>query len=119
MAARRLCVSPGAFLANNGDVLLNLALKDVGLVLVPQFIAQSDLKADRLVRLLPEYETQQIPVNAVYSHSRYVSAKTRTFIDFIAARFERSQRLKRNGLDGKGAFAEDEVRPLPALRAVS
>jgi DNA-binding transcriptional LysR family regulator len=104
----------GRFLANNGDVLLNLALKDVGVVLVPQFIADSDLRTGRLVRLLPDYETQQIPVNAVYPHSRYVSAKTRTFIDFIAARFERSQQLKRDG-----SAVEDEVRSPPPLRAVS
>ena len=102
----------GRFLANNGDVLLNLALKDAGVVLLPRFIAESDLKTGSLVRLLPEYETPQIPVNAVYPHSRYVSAKTRTFIDFIAARFERSQQLKRNDTDA-------EVRPPLPLRAVS
>jgi DNA-binding transcriptional LysR family regulator len=104
----------GRFLANNGDVLLSLALKDAGVVLVPQFIADSDLKAGRLVRLLPDYETPQFPVNAVYPHSRYVSAKTRTFIDFIAARFERSQQPKRNGVG-----ADDDVRPPLPLRAVS
>jgi DNA-binding transcriptional LysR family regulator len=104
----------GRFLANNGDVLLNLALKDSGVVLVPQFIAESDLRAGRLLRLLPDFETQQVPVNAVYPHSRYVSAKTRTFIDFIAARFERSQQLRRNAAD-----ADDEVRPPLPLRAVS
>jgi DNA-binding transcriptional LysR family regulator len=104
----------GRFLANNGDVLLNLALKDIGVILLPHFIAESDLKTGRLVRLLPDYETQQIPVNAVYPHSRYVSAKTRTFIDFIAARFERSQQLKHDGL-----AAEDQARSPVPLRVVS
>jgi DNA-binding transcriptional LysR family regulator len=102
----------GRFLANNGDVLLSLALKDAGVLLVPQYIAQNDLEAGRLVRLLPGFTTQQIPVNAVYPHSRYISAKTRTFIDFIATRFERSQHLKRNGADA-------DVRPPVPLRAVS
>jgi hypothetical protein len=30
------------------------------------------------------------PVHAVYPHSRYLSAKARTFIDFLVASFSRS-----------------------------
>jgi hypothetical protein len=51
------------------------------------------------VRLLPEYKTQDTPVYALYPHSHCLSAKTRTFVDFLAARFGHLPRIKQNGGD--------------------
>jgi DNA-binding transcriptional LysR family regulator len=103
----------GRFLANNGDALRALAVKGAGLVFAPDFIVEDDLQAGRLIRLLPEFETGETPVHAVYTHSKFLSAKTRTFIDFLAARCSHSQ-IKGNGVDGKS-----KVHAAPALRAVS
>jgi DNA-binding transcriptional LysR family regulator len=90
----------GRLLANSGDPLLALALKDTGILLGPDYLVANDLNAGRLVRLLPDYKTQETPVYAVYPHSHYLSAKTRTFIDFLAARFAHSPAIKQNGRDG-------------------
>ena len=99
----------GRLSANNGDALLALALKGAGLVLGPDYLLEDDIKAGRLVRLLPDYTTNEIPVYAVYPHSRFLSAKTRTFIDFLASRFAEASPLKyRNRINAE---------PLPALRA--
>jgi hypothetical protein len=68
----------------------------------------------RLVSLLPEYATQQTPVHAVYPHSRYFSAKTRTFIDFLAARFGHLPQIKHDGASGNR-----NMRAPRGLRAVS
>jgi DNA-binding transcriptional LysR family regulator len=103
----------GRLLANSGDALLALALKDSGVVLAPDYLVADDLAAGRLVRLLPEYTTRDTPVYAVYPHSHFLSAKTRTFIDFLAARFAHVPQTKqdeRNGIDIK--------RAAPNLRAV-
>jgi DNA-binding transcriptional LysR family regulator len=89
----------GRLLANGGDALLALALKDTGILLGPDYLVADDLNAGRLVRLLPEYKTQETPVYAVYPHSHYLSAKTRTFIDFLAARFAHPRESKQNGHD--------------------
>jgi len=104
----------GRFLANNGDALRALAIKGAGLVFAPDFIVEEDLEAGRLIRLLPEFATGETPVHAVYPHSKFLSAKTRTFIDFLAARCARSPRIKGNGVDGKSS-----VHAVPTLRAVS
>ena len=104
----------GRLLANSGDPLLALALKDTGIVLGPDYLVADDLSAGRLVRLLPGYKTQETPVYAVYPHSHYLSAKTRTFIDFLAARFALRPQSKQNGHDG--------TRPMhvpPDLRTVT
>lgn len=102
----------GRLLANSGDPLLALALKDTGILLGPDYLVADGLSGGRLVRLLPDYKTPETPVYAVYPHSHYLPAKTRTFIDFLAARFAHLPRIKQNGHDG--------ARPmLPDLRTVT
>ena len=105
----------GRLLANNGEALLALVLKHAGVVLVPDYLVRDDLNTGRLVRLLPEYATHQTPVHAVYPHSRYISAKTRTFIDFLAARFGHLPQIKDEGV----SRTTNMRAPPPGLRAVS
>ena len=93
----------GRFLANSGDALLTLALKDAGVILAPDYIVEDELKAGRLVRLLPAYKAVETPVHAVYPHSRFLSAKTRTFVDFLTLRFGHSARIRQDGDDGSPA----------------
>jgi DNA-binding transcriptional LysR family regulator len=101
----------GRFLASSGDALVALALRDVGLALAPDYIVADELAAGRLVRLLPDYAACDTPVHAVYPHSHRLSAKTRTFIDFLAARFAYWPQFK---------DSSDQAAPaLPAFRAVS
>jgi DNA-binding transcriptional LysR family regulator len=78
----------GRIVANNGDALLAFALKDAGVIFAPDYVVEDELAAGRLIRLLPEYATQGTPVHAVYPHSQYMSAKTRTFMEFLASRFD-------------------------------
>jgi DNA-binding transcriptional LysR family regulator len=91
----------GRFQANSGDVLLPPALNGCGLLLAPDYLVEDHLKAGRLVRLLPNYKTHEIPVYAIYP-SRNPSAKTRTFIDFLAARFGHPGNAGRGELNGDG-----------------
>jgi DNA-binding transcriptional LysR family regulator len=103
----------GRLSANGGDALLALAVKDSGIALAPDYLVGDDLTAGRLVRLLPDYTTRDTPVYAVYPHSQYLSAKTRTFIDFLASRFAHLSQINQNA-DGV------EDAPLSRnLRAVS
>jgi DNA-binding transcriptional LysR family regulator len=88
----------GRFLANSGDVLMALVLKGGGVALAPDYLAEDDLKAGRLIRVLPEYATPETAVQAVYPHGRHLSAKTRTFIDFLASRFAGSHQIKRDSV---------------------
>jgi DNA-binding transcriptional LysR family regulator len=94
----------GRILADSGDALLAFALKDAGIVLAPDYLVADALSAGRLIRLLPKYKTPATPVYAVYPHSNFLSAKTKTFIDFLAARFAHLPQMKRDGgSDGSAA----------------
>lgn len=103
----------GRLLANSGDALLALALKGAGLILVPAYLVEDDLLNGRLVRLLPDYATQDTPVYAIYPHSRLLSAKTRTFIDFLASRFSKTPQLE--AVSHRSNV--HQVQPLPLIRA--
>jgi DNA-binding transcriptional LysR family regulator len=104
----------GRFLTNGPDAICALALKDAGVALAPDFLVADDLAAGRLLRLLPEYATQATPIYAVYPHSRNLSAKVRTFIDFLALRFASWPRAKQSSANGKS-----RVQAPPRLRAAS
>lgn len=73
--------------ANNGEVLRDAALRDLGIALLPTFIAGRELEEGRLAAVLAEYEPPPIGVYALYPPARYLSAKVRVFLDFLAARF--------------------------------
>lgn len=77
----------GRFQANNGDVMRVLALEGQGIVCQPTFLIGEDLKAGRLVPLLPGYAPLEMGIHAVYPHSRHIPAKVRSFVDFLARRW--------------------------------
>jgi DNA-binding transcriptional LysR family regulator len=77
----------GRLLANNGDLLRIAALQGQGVALGPTFILGEDIRAGTLVRLLPDYTAPEVGLYAVYPPGRHLSAKVRSFVDFLVARF--------------------------------
>jgi DNA-binding transcriptional LysR family regulator len=77
----------GRLLANNGDMLRTAAVDGLGIALLPSFIAGEHVRSGALVRLLPGYAAPEGALYAVYPPGRHLSAKLRSFIDFLATRF--------------------------------
>lgn len=77
----------GPLHSNNGDLLAAAAVAGVGIAYEPEFILGPDLKAGRLVPILTSYTAPLGPIYAVYPSRRYLSAKVRAFVDFLAQRF--------------------------------
>jgi DNA-binding transcriptional LysR family regulator len=85
---RRNAVSiHGRFRTNNTDALRRLVLQGEGIALEPSFMVERDVKAGRLVPLLNAYRAADMPIHAVYPHSRFLSAKVRSFVEFLASEF--------------------------------
>jgi DNA-binding transcriptional LysR family regulator len=72
---------------NNGDTARAAALAGGGIIWQPSFLIGADLRAGRLVALLPGYHLPDIDVLAVYPSRRQLNAKVRVMIDFLAAEF--------------------------------
>jgi DNA-binding transcriptional LysR family regulator len=79
----------GNLKSNNAAVLLWAALEGQGLVAMPTYMVGEALKSGTLRTVLDDYAAPALSIRAVYPHSRHLSAKVRTFVDFLAARFGR------------------------------
>jgi DNA-binding transcriptional LysR family regulator len=72
---------------NNGDTARAAALAGQGVIWQPTFLIGNDLRAGKLVQVLPEYRLPDIDVLALYPSRRHLSAKIRAMIDFLADAF--------------------------------
>lgn len=91
----------GAIKANNGDMLRLAALNGAGLILQPLFIVEEDLKSGRLVQVLHEYAATDFGIYAVYPSRKHLSAKVRTFVDFLVAKLSTTPHECADAIGGK------------------
>lgn len=63
------------------------ALAGLGFCILPDFIAEPELKSGRLVRVLEGSLPNNGGIFAVYPHRRYLPAKVRMLVDFLAQWF--------------------------------
>lgn len=80
--AEKVSVVP--VLSSTNESLLHLAaLQGMGLALLPKWLIEQDLLAQRLVRVLPEQAWHKATLYGVYPSRKYLSSKVRTFLDFL------------------------------------
>jgi len=77
----------GPLASTNAAFLHRLALAGHGVVIGPSFALGTDIAEGRLVPLLTGWRPRELPINALYPHRPLLSAKVRTFVDFLAERF--------------------------------
>lgn len=77
----------GRFRANHGQALRTAALQGVGIVMQAAILLEEDVRAGRLVQLLPTYELPVQPMSVVYHPDPYRSPRLHSFVDFIVERF--------------------------------
>jgi DNA-binding transcriptional LysR family regulator len=70
--------------ANSPEVMRRAVVSGAGFGIVPDIIVGPDLDAGRLVRLFREELPNNRGIYAVYPHRRYLPARVRTFVDFLA-----------------------------------
>ena len=69
------------------------ALAGLGFALLPDFIAQADIESGRLVGVLEEFVLHDAGIYAVYPHRRYLPAKVRVLVDYLAKWFKDNRRV--------------------------
>jgi DNA-binding transcriptional LysR family regulator len=77
----------GPVCADNGDILRAAAVSGLGITLLPTFIVGEDLRNGRLREVLTDYCPPPLSIHAVFPSRRYLSARVRSFIDFMVAFF--------------------------------
>ncbi|GAA5237130.1 LysR family transcriptional regulator [Verticiella sediminum] len=79
----------GPLESNDGQVLRAAALDGMGILVQPKYIVYDDLVAGRLVSVLDDWDLPRLTINIAFQSRRHISAKVRTFVDFLVEHFER------------------------------
>jgi DNA-binding transcriptional LysR family regulator len=75
----------GPLRSNNAFVLLRACRDGLGVSLLPETVARDDLRRGGLRRVLPGWVSAEEGIYAVYPSARFIPAKVRAFVDFVAA----------------------------------
>jgi DNA-binding transcriptional LysR family regulator len=78
---------------NNTELLRAAALTGRGIVRAPVYRLEDDIRAGRLVQVLPEWYSGDWPIVALYPNREHLPAKVRLFIDFAVKHFAEKPRL--------------------------
>lgn len=76
------------FTANDGTTLLHAAINDLGICLLPRYLIDTYLENGQLECILPEWESVQYKVFALYSSRKYLSPAVRALIDYLDEYFQ-------------------------------
>ena len=74
---------------NSPQATLRAAKAGLGVAIIPDFIAAPSIQSGDLVTLLDDYIAKDRGIYAVYPHRRYLPAKVRSFVDYLAVWFRR------------------------------
>ena len=78
----------GHYACDNWEVLREWAMAGLGVALKSTWDVRRQLEEGSLVPLLPGYDFgTDVAIYAIYPHRRYLPAKTRVFIDYLAESF--------------------------------
>ncbi len=84
ISKRNVSMDIDGFLSvNSAQAARNAAINHLGIAHIPEFIIEEDLKAGRLINVLPGYVGQRYPVNLVYPSRKYLTGKVKAFLEFI------------------------------------
>jgi len=96
---RRVLHVSGSFSANNADALYEAALAGVGLARLSTWLVMPDIRAGRLVPVLPAYRHEHSAFYVVYPHRTHLSGKVRAFVDFLMDTFVPVPPWEREGIE--------------------
>lgn len=78
----------GLLESNDGQVLRAAAMEGMGVLVQPSYIVYDDIVAGRLVPILNDWDLPRLQINIAYPSRKHLSAKVRSFIDFMVEEFE-------------------------------
>ncbi|MEE2923094.1 MAG: LysR family transcriptional regulator [Pseudomonadota bacterium] len=72
----------GPFAASGGDNLVQAAQAGLGILMAPNWLVSGCVNEGQLVRILPDWEMESLPVNCVWTAGR-LRGKTKLFADHV------------------------------------
>ena len=81
----------GTLAINSFIAMRRAVLKGLGIARLPRYLLGDDLRAGRLVELLPGWQLPSTPVSLVYPSREHLPARARAFRDFVIDWFQQPQ----------------------------
>lgn len=100
---------PSVISTNDADVYLGCTLEGHGIARISRAMAEPYVNSGRLVEIMPDWQTEELPISAMYPQNRHLSAKVRVFVNWAADLFSRHPHF--------GAAQQPSTRD--AIRAVA
>ena len=98
----------GNFEANSADAVYHATLAGIGISRLSTYLIGPDLRAGRLVRVLPDHADEGSDILAVYSDRRNLSPKVRAFVDHMAESYGDPPPWEWDGAESFGAVAKPD-----------
>lgn len=76
----------GRMRSNNGDALTDAAIRGLGVVCQPSFIAASAVEAGWLKPILEDYPLPELGIYAVFPSNRFIPQRARLLVDYLVER---------------------------------
>lgn len=73
---------------NNGEAMRDMAIEGLGVAILPAFLAMAPIREGKLERILPDAQTRNLPIVAVWPPVSPMPQKLRQFIDYLIAELE-------------------------------
>ncbi len=83
----------GSFETDSADAVYHATLAGLGVSRLSTYLIDEDLKAGRLVHVLPSYALGGLDLMAIFRDRRNMAPKVRVFLDFLIAEFGHGGRL--------------------------
>jgi LysR family transcriptional regulator for bpeEF and oprC len=75
----------GVLAVNDQDASVIAGLVGIGIAKVANYMARPYLESGQLTQVLTDWTAEQFPISVMYAQSRHLSAKVRTFVDWVSA----------------------------------
>jgi len=76
----------GRMRSNNGDALMEAAIRGLGITCQPSFIVASAIEAGWLQPILADYPMPELGIFALLPSNRYIPLRVRVLVDYLAER---------------------------------
>ncbi len=79
---------PGVIALNDSNAYVQAGLSGLGVIQMTDYLTLQHVRDGRMVQLLPDWQTDPLPVHIVYPQNRHLSAKVRVFVEWVAELFD-------------------------------
>ncbi|MBQ5946286.1 LysR family transcriptional regulator [Massilia sp. ST3] len=85
---------PGVIALNDSNAYIEAGLSGLGIIFMADYLLTEHLATGRVVRLLPDWRSDPLPIHVVYPQNRHLSAKVRVFVEWVSELFASNPHLR-------------------------